>query len=153
MNHFRLIITTLFLMMGVVAKADIVITTDQETTQKVAQVKNITFNGDFNTGNLVLNYTDGTSESFPISTVKQVSFKEDEVDAIEKVSTQPIVAVKGDMLIVTTPGGKAAIYDTAGKLTLSATLNNGTTLLSLGQIQDGIYVMNINGHTVKFQKK
>lgn len=120
---------------------------------KVAEVASMTFDGDFNTGNLVLNYIDGTNAKFPISSIKQLTLKTDEIDAIESVSARPTVAVQGDMLIITGNGGKVAIYDTAGRQMTAAELTAGTTPLSLGQLPNGIYVANINGHVVKFQKK
>lgn len=120
---------------------------------KIADVKSLTFDGDFNTGNLVVNYTDGTTSSFPINSIQQISFKEDEINAIESVSSQPTIAFHGDMLLITTEGGKVTIYDTVGRLIAAVGLNNGTTPLSLSHLPAGIYVANINGHTVKFQKK
>lgn len=155
MKHLRFFIGAALLMMGATAaKSEIVITADQETTVKVAQVKNLSFDGDFNTGNLLVNYTDGTTDTMPISSIKQISFKADEQDnAIESVSAQPTIAVKGNMLFITATGGKAAIYDTAGKLMNSVALTEGTTPLSLSQMPDGVYLLNINGHVVKFQKK
>ena len=156
MKNLRIKACALLLGFGIaVGHAEIVITADQETTAKIADVASLTFEGDFQSGNLVVNYTDGTTAKVPISTISQVTFKEDEQeeDAIESVSTAPVVAVRGDILLITTEGGKAALYDTAGRQISITALEKGTTPLSLSSLPAGIYVININGHAVKFQKK
>lgn len=153
MKQIKILACAFLLSIGIASRAEIVISADEDTTVRVEQVANISFDGDFNTGNLIVNYIDGTSAAFPISSIQQVTLKTDEANAIKPVSAKPIIAVQGNILFITSEGGKVGIYDTTGRMMTSVELSSGTTPLSLGQLPDGIYVANINGHIVKFQKK
>lgn len=135
-------------------KAEIVIVADEETSINISEISNITFDGDFNTGNIVVNYTDGTTGSMPVASVHKITFKEDEEPSgIAEVSTKASVAVKGDMLFLTADGGCIGIFDVNGVKMMQMALDKGTNVLSLQSLAKGVYVLNVNGQTLKFEKR
>ena len=136
-------------------KADIIISAESDTTVKVASVKSITFDGDFKTGNLVVNFIDGSNTTTPIADIKQITLKSEKADetAIANIDATPTVAVSKDMLFITADGGRASVYDTAGRQLNNVKLDKGTTTLSLSALPDGVYIVNINGHSIKLNKR
>ncbi len=136
-------------------RAEIIITADSDTTVKVASVKSIAFDGDFKTGNLVINFVDGSNTSTPVASIKQISMKSESTDetSIADINAAPTVAVSKNMLFITADGGRAAVYDAAGRLLQSVKLSQGTTTLSLAALPNGVYIININGHSIKLNKQ
>lgn len=148
------IIMSMLFMAVPTAKAEIIITAESDTTIQIKEVSSISFDGDFKTGSLVINYADGTHTSTPIQSISQISFKSEstEPDAINHVESAPTIAVQGDLLFITTEGGRAAIYDGGGRLVQQTELRQGTTTLSLAALPKGVYIVNINGHSAKISK-
>ena len=157
MNKMKHLLCCLLLMTSVIAaRAEIIIQADTESTLKIAEVRSLTFDGDFHSGNLVVNYTDGTSASTPIASIQKIIFRaeEHESEGIQEVKGgHPTVAVQGDMLLITSVGGRARVVCLDGKLVSTVTLTAGTTPLSLASLPAGIYIIDVNGESLKLQKK
>lgn len=134
--------------------ADVVITTEADASIKLATIKDLTFDGDFKTGNLVVNYTDGSQTSTPIASIRQVTFKTDEEESsILTTKDVPTISVFGDLLFVNTHGGKMQLFSLDGRCCMTASLADGLNSFSLSALNNGIYILSVNGHQVKFQKK
>lgn len=135
-------------------QAEIIISADAETTLKVAEVSSMTFDGDFNTGNLVVHYTDGTTSTTPIANIQQISFKAEDNPQVGILNAKAqSLAVKGNFVFITSEGGHAFIFDVQGRNIQATRLSSGTTVLSLDSLPVGNYIINVNGQNVKFQKK
>ena len=157
MNRMKHLLCCLLLMTGVIAaRAEIIIHADTESTLKIAEVRSMTFDGDFRSGNLVVNYTDGTSTLTPIASIQKITFRaeEHESEGIREVKVgHPTIAVRGDMLLITAEGGRARVVCLDGRLVSTVALTAGATALSLASLPAGIYIIDVNGESLKLQKK
>ena len=157
MDKMKRLLCCLLLMTGVIAaKAEIIIQADTESTLRIAEVRSLTFDGDFRSGNLVVNYTDGTSASTPIASIQKITFRIEgnESEDIRKVKRdKPTIAVQGDMLLITADGGRARLVSLDGRLVSVIQLTAGTSALSLASLPVGIYIIDVNGESLKLQKK
>lgn len=150
----------IFVLAGMIAsscpvlRADVIITTETDTSVKIAAIKNLSFDGDFKTGNLVVNFTDGTQTATPIAQIRKVTFKADEEESsIEATKDAPTISTFGDFLFVNAHGGSMQLFSMDGRCRLSSSLDKGLNSFSLSGLNNGIYILSVNGHQVKIQKK
>ena len=135
-------------------RAEIVITTETETSVRIADITDITFQGNFQTGSLQVNYADGTSASTPIASIRKITFQPDaQEDAITPTTDVPVVSIHGDLLFIHCKGGSMTLHTTDSKRIMAARLKNGINAFSLSSLPHAIYVLRANGHQVKFLKK
>ena len=159
MNHQRffprrLLLAAAFTTLPLLSRADIVIVADSTLSVHVAEVRDLSFEGDFRTGNLLVNYTDGTTQRIPVDQIREMSIKADAMpSSAASVSSEATVAIKGNILFVKADGGHLAITDLGGRVHVSAILSQGTNVFSLAGLSQGVYVLNVNGRTMKFRKK
>lgn len=101
-------------------RADIVITTEKKTNVKIAEVVDITFDGDGISGNLHVNCVDGTTKTFPVASIQEIAFQPDEEDVIPDEERRevyvtwngteaPTVRCLSDDVAVTTDGGNVTL--------------------------------------------
>lgn len=152
------------MMSGLSCHAELVIVADNETTLPIAEVKSLSWTGNFSSGNLVVNYADGEQMSVPFSEITKLTLtpdvKEDptkeEEDATKILSTTSgkIVraSVSGDYLLLDGVSTKdvVTIFNTAGMRVAKVGAAN---CISLHGLHAGTYVAHVGGHTVKFIKR
>lgn len=151
----RLVLSVLSITLGCNAlRAEVVITAETETSVRIADITDISFEGDFRTGSLLVNYADGTTLSSPIASIHKLTFQPDEdLTAIATTDLAPTVSVCGNLLLVRSQGGSMVITNAEGKRVAASTLNKGLSTFSLSSLPNAMYVLNVNGHSVKFLKK
>ena len=90
--------------------AEIVIVADTESSHEISEISSLSFDGDFSSGSLVVNYKDGTRSTLPIAKVSKVLFTADDVASTVSELCSPLsVAVRGDVLLLTAEGGSVDI--------------------------------------------
>lgn len=151
----RLVLSVLWITLGCNAlKAEVVITAETETSIRIADIIDIAFEGDFRTGALLVNYADGTTVSTPIASIRKITFLPDEdLTAVATTKDVPTVSVCGNLLLIHSQGGSMTVCDAAGRKVAGTALGKGLTTFSLEGLPNAVYVLNVNGHTVKFLKK
>lgn len=144
------------------ASAEIVIMTETDTssgtstdtTIKIEEIESLSFEGDFKSGNLVVNYKDGNRQTVSIASIRQISMGVDEqADGIDHADAEATIAVQGDMLCVSAEGGSLSVYSVNGAKVLSAALSKGMNVFSLAALDKGVYLLHVNGKSVKFLKR
>lgn len=127
---------TLLVALSTELQAGIVITTSNQQTVEalISEVKSLSWDGNFKEGNLVVNYTDGSTKQLAMNTVEGVTFTEDAADAITSEKT---VADKG-----------ICIYDMQGRLVQQKAKADAIQSLPKGE-----YIIKNGSVTVKFLKK
>lgn len=151
----RFFVSALLITLGCNApRAEIVITTETETSVRIADITDITFQGNFQTGSLQVNYADGTSAFTPIASIRKITFQPDaQEDAITPTTDVPVISIHGDLLFIHCKGGSMTLHSAEGKHIMAARLKNGINAFSLSSLPHGVYVLRANGHQVKFLKK
>ena len=143
----NLLCCVLFLTLSTCLRAGIVITTtDQQTTEAlIADVSSLSWDGNFQDGDLLVNYADGTVKRLAMATIQNVTFSED--------ATEPEPEPEGISKLDSRKGSLnnmegAAIYDIQGRL-----LRQNATADDLRALPQGQYVVKNGTITIKYLKK
>ncbi len=109
-------------------------------------VTKITFEGD----NAVLHFNDGT-ESHDMNTVALTFSALSGIDEIVSYSFNGII--NGNIELGGIPSGTSIeIYDTAGKLRMSAKAESDPARIDVSSLERGIYLLRAGKNCIKFQK-
>ncbi len=111
----------------------------------------------FNPGELVLQSRSGTNTSFALANIKKITFDtetgiaEKHLQSLEVMPSpvQTILFLKG----VPKTARKAVIYNSNGVLTMEKEIVMPAKSLDVSMLSSGLYILNINGQTVKFVKQ
>lgn len=131
-----LLLSILLVALHTELRASIVITTSNQQTVEalIYEVKSLSWEGTFKEGNLVINYTDGTTKQLAMSTVERITFTEDIPDAVSPESKSEEDGI--------------CIYDIQGRL-----IQQNAKPDALKSLSKGEYII-INGTVrVKYLKK
>lgn len=146
-------LVTLCLMMGLLAPASAattssgqIITINGQAVDKEAI--ELTFDGD----NVVLHFSDGSSQSADMSTVS-ISFAQ--TTGIGDIKAFSLKGVTGDVLNIggLVPGERVQIFDVSGKLVASGKANSDDLQLDLSGMKGGVYILRAGNNVVKFVKR
>lgn len=144
-------------------RAELVIVTDSDTTLPIAEVKSLSWTGNFSTGNLVVNYVDGEPMSVPFSEITKLTLtpdvkeepstgEEDETKIKTTASSVVRASVSGDYLLLSGVKAKDVItvFNAAGKRVAKV---GSANCISLQGLPAGTYVAHVSGRSVKFIKR
>lgn len=157
MNIRKSLLFASILMGGLTARAEVVIVADSVTTLPIAEVKSLSWTGNFNTGSLVVNYADGKQTSVPFSEITNVTLapdvKEDETWVKPTMTDRRVrVSVSGDYLLLdgVSAGDVIVISNMAGQQVKRV---KAVSCISLHSLPAGTYVAQVVGRSVKFVKR
>lgn len=133
-------------MMAAVMDAGQNITINGETVEKEAT--ELTFDGD----NVVLHFSDGSSQSADMSTVS-ITF--DSTTGIGDIKTFSLKGATEGLLNINglAPGSKVKVYDASGKMVASGNSADGSLRLDLSNMKGGVYILRTGNNVVKFVKR
>lgn len=132
---------------------------DRDTTIRVAHISDISFEGNFRTGHMLINYTDGHTTTYRMEDITHVQMKHDEPDETDAILQPNIansngnVATHGNMLLINGFIGTAILYNTNGQMMLQRHLQGETCVLQLASLPTGTYILRLNEHTLKVNKR
>lgn len=112
----------------------------------------MTFDGD----HLTVKTSEGITASYPRADVKDFDFTQGTTSAIEAVTVDNGYSVAFDAATITIGGESlttATIYDVAGNAVASAQADGDAIVLTIDNLAEGVYVVDIAGHrSLKFKK-
>lgn len=131
---------------------------DRDTTIQVASIKDISFQGNFHNGRMLINYTDGQTATYRMEDITHVQMKRDEPQETDAVMPAPSagkgsVAAHGNMLVINGISGTAILYNANGQKIQQCHLQGETCVLQLSGLPTGTYILKVNEHTLKVNKK
>lgn len=112
----------------------------------------------FSNNNLVLNYTNGNTAPFTISTIKKIVVNTStgiEKNKTEKTKITVFFNASDNQIEITNiPEGssKVAIYRTDGVLVLNSEISSSNNNVNASGLSKGIYLLKINNQVFKFKK-
>lgn len=101
-------------------------------------------------------YVESAGEKFTLSTVNLVNmFFSETPNSISspKVKTAVIVNNGGELLVNSERSGMLKVYSSEGAQLLFAKIKTGENAVDLSSFSKGIYVVTLNGQSVKFERK
>ena len=121
-----------------------------EQSYTVSQIEKITFEED----NMVVYLTDGTKASTPLPGLGRMFFS-DKAAGIFAVSTShPTMRMSGGMLTISQEGGAhITLYNIKGSVVKQVTSSDNETTLNLRGLQQGVYIVKVNGTAQKIMNK
>lgn len=127
-----------------------------------AQIQNITINGQkvektatelsFDGDNVVLHFSDGSSQSADMGSVLIIFDTTTGIDNIHTFSlkneTDGILNLSG-----IAPGQRVQVYDVSGKIIAEAKASSDATSLDISNAKRGTYILRVGNDVVKFIKR
>ncbi|MBR3565160.1 MAG: T9SS type A sorting domain-containing protein [Paludibacteraceae bacterium] len=101
---------------------------------------------------------DGTSQSFNLEELQRVEFGVTGINDALQLEQQLTISIypnpTHDAICIDnlSDGTQARIYDVNGKLIKQAVGSGKTTTIKVGELQNGMYILQINNQSVKFIK-
>lgn len=132
--------------MAAVAIAGQTITINGQTVEKEAT--ELTFSGD----NVVLHFSDGSTQSADMSTVS-ISF--DPTTGIDEISTFTLKGATEGVLNISglKPGMKLQVYDASGRMVANSKSVAESTVVDLSNMKGGVYILRAGNNVIKFVKR
>lgn len=101
-------------------------------------------------------FSDGTQ--LTITDLKTISFASSIGSGLNQLDSQTSVSVypnpTTDFLIIdNATQGLMSVYNLSGSLVMQTTISNGQNQVPVGQLQEGIYLLQINNQVFKLNKK
>ena len=145
----NLLLTICFMLMvppGAYAGNGQTLTVNGQTVDKV--LSKMTFNGD----NVILTFTDNSSQT---SGMESVSLSFSSASAIDAVNVFQYNGIVGDVISLggLMAGTSITIYDTAGRKQMSSTAQGSSVQMNVASLQNGIYLLKVGKQVVKFAKR
>lgn len=136
-----------------VAHADLVVLERDGTACSLspANVRSITFDN----GRLVVKSVDGTTQTWEVSAVRKCYFGiAPEVPTGVGTASASRWTVRGDNVVVTgTSASVLTVLNAEGRLVLMQYVAAGTSTVSLAKLPAGVYLVRMNGETLKLMKR
>lgn len=108
----------------------------------------------FSKGNLVAKYSDGTYSEYALSTIGKLAFETGS-------GLSPIEIMKGHLAyssqaatayVTDSKGADLIVYNISGRIVLKHSVQTDAETIDLSALQEGIYLLKLNGVTVKIRK-
>lgn len=127
----------------------------RNTTYAISNVRKITFLG----STMSVTTTDASSENYTISEVQKLLFQNVDITNVNEVSTSNLKAYPNPAKNVLNVDGISKVDNlrlynlTGSELSVSYGLVNNGLQISTGNLPQGIYLLQVNNQTIKFQKR
>lgn len=128
---------------------------------------------------LIITFSDNTTQTFVLSTLPQISMANDKMTittssttaeydlykvktftfgtvatGIQNVGNNASISMKGDKIIVSGINAKVRIFAIDGKAVSTTPIQaDGQTIIALDTLPTGVYIINVNGKSVKISKQ
>jgi hypothetical protein len=127
---------------------------------------------------LIITFSDNTTQTFVLSTLPQISMANDKmtittssttaeydlykvktftfgtVTGIQNIGDNTSISMKGDKIIVSGINAKVRIFAIDGKAVSTTPIQaDGQTIIALDTLPTGVYIINVNGKSVKISKQ
>ncbi len=98
--------------------------------------------------------SEGETYTIPTATIVKMNFTENPT-SISAPRVKAMLSVSAGGVITITGGqpGTLRVYSTSGAMVYSSNANAGETRVDLSALPDGIYIVKVNGQSLKFEKK
>ncbi len=98
--------------------------------------------------------SEGEKYTIPTATIVKMNFTENPT-SISSPRVKATLSVGAGGVITVTGGqpGTLRVYSTDGAMVYSSTASAGETRIDLSGLPDGIYIVKVNGQSLKFEKK
>mgnify|MGYP003520215629 FL=1 len=108
----------------------------------------------FSKGNMVATYTDKTYSEYAISTIGKLAFETGTgMNAIGIMDGHLAYSSQtGDAYVTGSKGSTLSVYNISGRVVLKQAITTDAENIDLSGLQDGIYLLKLNGVTVKTRK-
>jgi hypothetical protein len=113
----------------------------------------------FSDNNMVLNKIDGTTTSFPVSTIKKLYFSTVNINSISSPENNSVYIYPNpasDFIYIkniTEVGANISIYGIDGTIALKTTIISDNQQVDVSDLANGIYLLKVNSQAFKFTKK
>jgi outer membrane protein assembly factor BamB len=108
----------------------------------------------FSKGNMKASYSDGTYSEYALSTIGKLAFEtgtglnsREIMDGHLAYSSQ-----NGTAFVTDSKGSNLTVYNISGKVVLQKQISTDAESVDLSGLQDGFYLLRLNGITVKIRK-
>lgn len=108
----------------------------------------------FSKGNMVATYTDKTYFEYAISTIGKLAFETGTgMNAIGIMDGHLAYSSQtGEAYVTGSKGSTLSVYNISGKVVLQKQISTDAESVDLSGLQDGFYLLKLNGITVKIRK-
>lgn len=108
----------------------------------------------FSKGNMVAKYSDGKYSEYALSTIGKLAFETGTgLNSIEIMDGHLAYSSQNGTAFVTdSKGSNLTVYNISGKVVLQKQISTDAESVDLSGLQDGFYLLKLNGITVKIRK-
>ena len=108
----------------------------------------------FSKGNMKASYSDGTYSEYALSTIGKLAFETGTgLNSIEIMDGHLAYSSQNGTAFVTdSKGSNLTVYNISGKVVLQKQISTDAESVDLSGLQDGFYLLKLNGITVKIRK-
>ncbi|MBO7260633.1 MAG: T9SS type A sorting domain-containing protein [Bacteroidaceae bacterium] len=108
----------------------------------------------FSKGNLVARYSDGTYSEYALSTIGKLAFETGTgLSSIEIMDGHLAYSSQsGTAFVTNSQGSDLIVYNISGRIVLKQSIQTDAETIDLSALQEGIYLLRLNGITVKIRK-
>lgn len=108
----------------------------------------------FSKGNMKASYSDGTYSEYALSTIGKLAFETGTgMNAIGIMDGHLAYSSQtGDAYVTGSKGSTLSVYNISGRVVLKQAITTDAENIDLSGLQDGIYLLKLNGVTVKIRK-
>ena len=108
----------------------------------------------FSKGNMKASYSDGTYSEYALSTIGKLAFETGTgLNSIEIMDGHLAYSSQtGDAYVTGSKGSTLSVYNISGRVVLKQAITTDAENIDLSGLQDGIYLLKLNGVTVKIRK-
>ena len=149
MQQFLFLAAVVFASVATMAEDSKYLTIAYSTVEEsltLSTVQRITFES----GNVVVTTTEG-QKTYPLSEMKRMTFTVDPT-AVEQMAEESEGLKMQDGKLVVTGKGTLRIYNAAGALVAITGSTAEKTIISLDNLQNGLYIVNMGEQTIKIRK-